>query len=90
MSDQELDIWTTAVILGWRVWPDYWYGLLILLNWIAEKGTDFHLLLMSDNSFFVETIIEICNNKNWPNDSICASMSIAAALTIKRRMNCRN
>jgi hypothetical protein len=79
----ELDLFCRALRFGWRLWPDSWTGMLMMLDYVAEKflPDDIHRL----DSETLETIKEIARTKSWPNNPFGGSMQAAAAKTILAR-----
>lgn len=61
----ELATFCTAVTLGWRLWPDYWVGLQLMLNYLADET------LIEDvkrvDTLFLATLKEIALKDGWRN-----------------------
>jgi len=65
----EFQTFCTALRIGWKLWPDWWTGLQMMLDYLSEdtqtedlEGLDFQTLAV---------LKEIAKCENWPNNQRC-------------------
>jgi hypothetical protein len=79
----ELDLFCRAFRFGWKLWPDSWTGMLMMLDYVAEKFLPGDIARLDSET--LETIKEIAKTNVWPNNPVGGSMQAAAAKTILAR-----
>lgn len=87
-GENEIQIFCDAIAIGWRLWPDSWTGLQMMLDYLAESMSSPDLAEISDKSAFLAIIKEIAQHTDWPNNRLCGPMMTAsAAKTILARIS---
>merc|ERR1712238_122106 len=82
----ELDDFCEALVIGWRLLPDAWTGLLMMIDYLAERMLTSDLEKIKLSTLVV--IKEIAKNKHWPNSAICGQMMYGSqAKTILARVS---
>eukprot|EP00568_Trieres_chinensis_P014853 CAMPEP_0183324914 /NCGR_PEP_ID=MMETSP0160_2-20130417/78343_1 /TAXON_ID=2839 ORGANISM="Odontella Sinensis, Strain Grunow 1884" /NCGR_SAMPLE_ID=MMETSP0160_2 /ASSEMBLY_ACC=CAM_ASM_000250 /LENGTH=203 /DNA_ID=CAMNT_0025492607 /DNA_START=110 /DNA_END=718 /DNA_ORIENTATION=+ len=76
--ENELELFCDAIVIAWRLLPDCWLGLLMMLDYLAESTLSSDLQRIPSVSKPALVVIrEIANNKNWPNNPMCGPMMYA-------------
>eukprot|EP01063_Lacrimia_lanifica_P037594 TRINITY_DN7763_c0_g1_i1.p1 TRINITY_DN7763_c0_g1~~TRINITY_DN7763_c0_g1_i1.p1 ORF type:complete len:217 (+),score=33.20 TRINITY_DN7763_c0_g1_i1:74-724(+) len=68
----ELLVFCEAVEIGWRLWPDSWTGLQMILDYLAEKTCDEDVRRIPPTAIAIFEEISVC--AQWPNNRLCGPM----------------
>lgn len=79
----ELDVFCRALRTGWKLWPDCWVGMLMMLDYIAEKFLPEDIDRLDSET--LDTVKQVANTKIWPNNAICGAQLSTAAKNILAR-----
>jgi len=79
----ELEVFCRAFRLGWKLWPDSWTGMLMMLDYIAEKFSPEDIARLDSET--IDTVKQVASTKTWPNNPFAGSMLSTAAKTILAR-----
>ena len=84
-GEEELDVFCDALIIGWRLWPDCWCGLQMILDWLTEKLLDEDVALIKKETCVI--LKEIAQNNNWPNNPTFGNFTQGQAKTLLCRIS---
>jgi len=88
VGEDELSAFCKAIEIGWRLWPDSWPGLQMMLDYLAESVSSSDLSKLHDDVDFLALIKDIAQTKDWPNNQRCGPMMTAtSAKTILARVS---
>ena len=80
----EFEVYCQAFRFGWKLWPDYWIGLNMILDDIAEKFSAEDVARLDVET--IGTVKEIAITTSWPNNPVVGrSMMTGAAKTVLDR-----
>jgi len=79
----ELEVFCRAFRVGWNVWPDCWVGVLMMLDYMAEKFSTDDIDRLDPET--LKTVKHIANTKSWPNNETCGAQLSTSAKNILGR-----
>lgn len=81
----ELHDFCEAFVIAWRLLPDAWVGLQMMLDCLAENFCKSDVQKINDETLIV--VKEIARNRHWPNNQLCGPMFFSGqAKTILARV----
>lgn len=81
----ELDAFCDALCIGWKLWPDMWMGLQMVLDVLTEQTPND--IVKKINKPTLTIIKEIAVNKRWPNNPMGSMVMGCQAQTLLTRYN---
>jgi len=84
-SDNELEDFCDALVIAWRLLPDAWIGLQMMIDYLAESTLSEDLAEVGETTLLV--LREIAQQKIWPNNPLLGPMFLGGqAKTILARV----
>jgi hypothetical protein len=80
----ELETFCNALCIGWKLWPDCWVGLQMILDYLAENTCTQDICRLNQST--IDVLNEIRSCKTWRNNPVCGpSMTAAQANCLLKR-----
>jgi hypothetical protein len=83
---KEMDLFCRALIVGWRLLPDYWAGMHMLLDYFAEKIATHDIALVPTDT--LGSIKEVALKKIRHNNNTCGPVMCRQAKYVFIRHIC--
>lgn len=71
-SEDEFVDFCDALVIAWRLLPDAWVGLQMMIDYLAESTRNEDLAELGDTTLMV--LKEIAKKKHWPNNPMLGPM----------------